>query len=51
MEAVGDLNGVRCTLTTTLGIGTSTIANDNLDTGMAPQPIGENFGSALIDQV
>src|SRR6266851_4964922 len=51
MEAVGDLNGVRCTLTTTLGIRTSTIANDNLDTGMTPQPIGENFGSALIDQV
>src|SRR5260370_38170160 len=51
MEAVGDLNGVRCTLTTTLGIRTGTIANDNRDTGMTPQPIGENFGSALIDQV
>jgi len=51
MEAVGDLNGVRCTLTTTLCIRTGTIAHDNLDTGMTPQPIGENFGSALIDQV
>jgi len=51
MKSVSNLDGVRCTLTTTLCIRTGTIANDNLDTGMTPQPVGENFGSALIDQV
>src|SRR5260370_35007711 len=51
MEAVGDLDGLGCTLTTTLCVCASSIANDNLHTGMTPQPIGEDFGSALIDQV
>src|SRR6266536_791435 len=51
MEAVGDLDGVGGTLTTTLCICASSIANDNLHTGMTPQPIGEDFGSPLIDQV
>src|SRR5216683_1622453 len=51
MEAVGDLDGLGCTLTTTLCVCASSIANDNLHTGMTPQPIGEDFGSPLIDQV
>src|SRR6266852_3444657 len=51
MEAVGDLDGVGCTLTTTLCIRASSIANDNLHTGMTPQPIGEDVSSPLIDQV
>lgn len=45
------MDSVRCTLTTTLCMRTGTIANDDLETGMTPQPIGENFGSALVDQV
>src|SRR4051794_41000502 len=51
MKAVGNLDGIRGSLATTFRIRTSAIANNNLHTGMTPQPIGEDFRSALIDQV
>jgi hypothetical protein len=34
MKAVGDLDGVGCTLTTTLCIRTGSVAHDYLNTGM-----------------
>jgi hypothetical protein len=51
MKVVGNLDGVRCSLATAFRIRTGAIANDNLYTGVTPQPIGEDLGSALIDQV
>src|SRR5207247_1208952 len=51
MEAVRDLDRIRRTLLAALGVGTSAIADNDLDAGMAAQPIGEDLSSAVVEKV
>jgi hypothetical protein len=51
VEAICDLDRLGCPLSSSFGIGTSSIADNDLDTGVAAQPVGEDFGSAIVEQV
>jgi hypothetical protein len=51
VEAICHLNRLRCVLPSSLGIRTSTVADDDLDAGMGAQPVGEDFGGAIVEQV
>ena len=51
MKSVGHLDRVRRPLPTTFGIRAGTIADDDLDTRVAAEPVGEDVGSAIIEQV
>src|SRR5438105_2842045 len=51
MKAVCHLNGVGRTLPTTFGVRAGTIADDDLDASVAAQPVGQNVGRAIIEQI
>jgi len=51
VKAIGYLDRVRSTLLAALGVGATAIADDDLDAGMAAQPIGEDLGGAIVEQV
>lgn len=50
MKAVGDLDGTRCALACTIGIGAGTITADHLDTGVLSQPHRQALGSSIRKQ-
>jgi hypothetical protein len=43
MKSICYLDSTRCTLSGTLGIGTSAIAADDLDFWVSPKPLGQRF--------
>jgi hypothetical protein len=51
MEAICHLNGFRCALPSTFGVGAGSIPDDDLDAGVCAQPVGEHLGRAIIEQV
>lgn len=51
MEAIGDLDGVRCALLATLRVRAGAVAHDDLDTGVMAQPVGEYLGGAIVEQI
>ena len=51
MRLIGDLHSVRSALADTVGVGSSTIARDNLDTRMPAQPLGQHRGLPIRKQV
>ena len=44
MPPVGDLNGLRRPLAGSIGVGAGTIADDDLDRRMVPEPRGQGLG-------
>jgi hypothetical protein len=51
MEPVGDLHGLRCTRTGTLGVGAGAVAADDLDLGMLLEPGTQRRRLAVGQQV
>src|SRR5262249_2231628 len=51
VEAIRNLDRLRRALASSFGVGTSSIADDDLDAGVCAQPVGENLGGAVIEQV
>jgi len=51
MKSVCHLDRLGRTLPSSFGVGPGSIANDDLHTGVAPQPIGEDLGGAIVEQV
>ena len=51
MEPISNLDGLRCALSSAFGVRTSAIANDYLDARVCAQPIGEDLGGTVIEQV
>lgn len=51
MKSVRHLDRLRRTPPSSFGVGTGSIANNDLHTGVAPQPIGEDLGGAIVEQV
>ena len=51
METVRHLDCLRCALAPTFGIRTCSISNDDFDTRVRAQPIGEDLGGTLVEQV
>src|SRR5437763_17033015 len=51
MEAIRYLDRLGRALAATLGVRTGAIADDDLDAGVCAQPIGEDLGGAVIEQV
>jgi hypothetical protein len=48
VEAIGNLDRIRCALATARGVGSRTIANDDLHAGALAEPVGEHLGSAVV---
>ncbi|MDQ1013483.1 hypothetical protein QFZ43_000032 [Streptomyces afghaniensis] len=51
VEAVGDLDGLRCGCGGSIGVGAGAVAADDLDAGMGLQPRGQGGGVAFGQQV
>ena len=51
MKPIRHLDRLGRTLPSSFGIGTSSITNNDLYTGVAAQPIGEDLGGAIVEQV
>ena len=51
MPPVGHLDGIRCALANAVGIGSSTVAGDDLDPGTTAQPPGECRCLAIRQQI
>jgi hypothetical protein len=51
VKTIAYLDRVRRTLPASFGIGASTIADNDLDAGVAAQPGGEDLGGAIVEQV
>src|SRR5438270_6845543 len=51
MKPVCHLNRFGRTSPTTFGVRASTIADDDLDAGVAAEPVGEHLGSAIVEQI
>jgi hypothetical protein len=51
MKTVGNLDGVRSPLSPTFGVRAGTIAHDDLDAGVAPEPVGEHVGGSIVEQI
>jgi hypothetical protein len=51
MPTIGNLDGARSTLTNAVGIGTSTIAGDDLNAGPITQPRGDGRSLAIGKEI
>jgi hypothetical protein len=51
MKSVRHLDRLGRTLPSSFSVGTGSITNDDLDTRVATQPIGEDLGGAIVEQV
>ena len=51
VEAIGNLYGLRSTLTTTFGVRAGAVTDDDLDAWMVAQPVREHLGRPVVEQV
>lgn len=51
VKSIGNVQRVRSALTCTVGICTCTIAANNFDAGMIPQPLGQRLSGAIGQEV
>jgi hypothetical protein len=51
MEAISNLNAIRCSVTRSLGIGAAPVPTNNLHPGMLRQPLSEGFRRPIRQQI